>query len=397
MFAMRIICVLLPHFQWRCEALRRSDIAGKPAIVVQSKDAAGSHKMVVDHSPGLENLAYGMPVQQALSRHNDVEIIQSDIPYCRAVFTRILDALEQVSPLVEGADLGSVYIGADGLRLIFPDDSALVGAVRSVVADFAPQVGIAANKFLASLAAQYSPAGGFKALDGDVALFLKDLPCDVLPVSLKSKGKLHEFGIHTMGQLAAMSPGPLQAQFGPEGRRIWQLAKGIDDTPLRPRFMEEVIEESVTLSSVTVSMDAILTNAESILVVALPGIVGRGLGVRSLAFWTRTWNAEYWEKRVDFKEPAMDVKIIISRLKRVLEEYPQPGPVEQLGIKVERLSFPRGRQKSLFSDIRAKEHLAEDIRQLELKLGNPQVYQVKEIEPWSRIPERRYALTPANR
>ena len=93
----------------------------------------------------------------------------------------------------------------------------------------------------------------------------------------------------------------------------------------------------------------------------------------------------------------MDVKSIISRLKRVLEEYPQPGPVEQIGIKVERLGFPRGRQKSLFSDIRAKEHLAEDIRQLDLKLGNPQVYQVKEIEPWSRIPERRYALTPANR
>ena len=68
-----------------------------------------------------------------------------------------------------------------------------------------------------------------------------------------------------------------------------------------------------------------------------------------------------------------------------------------MGLHITALGYPRGRQKSLFSDIRAKEHLAEDIRQLELKLGNPQVYTVKEVEPWSRIPERRYALIPANR
>ena len=192
-------------------------------------------------------------------------ILQSDIPHYRAIFTRILNALEQVSPLVEGTDLGCVYIGVDGLQFIFPDDNALVGAVRRVVADFAPQIGIAANKFLASLAAQQSPAGGFKVLHGDIASFLKNLSCDVLPVSLKSRGKLREFGIHTLGQVAAMSPGPLQAQFGPEGKRIWELSRGIDDTPLHPRFMEEVIEESVVLPSVTVSMDAILTSAESIL------------------------------------------------------------------------------------------------------------------------------------
>ena len=198
-------------------------------------------------------------------RHDDVHILQSDIPHYRAIFSRTLNALEQVSPLVEGADLGCVYIGVDGLQFIFPDDNALVGAVRRVVADFAPQIGIAANKFLAYLAAQHSPAGGYKTLNDDIASFLKELSCDVLPVSLKSKGKLHEFGIHTLGQVSAMLPGPLQAQFGPEGKRIWELSRGIDDTHLYPRFMEEVIEESITLSSVTVSMDAIVTSGESLL------------------------------------------------------------------------------------------------------------------------------------
>jgi DNA polymerase-4 len=93
----------------------------------------------------------------------------------------------------------------------------------------------------------------------------------------------------------------------------------------------------------------------------------------------------------------MEMKSALARIKRVLEDYPQPGPVEQVGMKITRLGYPQGRQKSLFSKIRAQDHLMEDIRQLELRLGNPQVYQVKEVEPWSRIPERRYALTPTGR
>jgi DNA polymerase-4/protein ImuB len=39
----------------------------------------------------------------------------------------------------------------------------------------------------------------------------------------------------------------------------------------------------------------------------------------------------------------------------------------------------------------------EDIRQLELRLGNPQIYKVQEVEPWSRMPERRYVLAHTGR
>ena len=93
----------------------------------------------------------------------------------------------------------------------------------------------------------------------------------------------------------------------------------------------------------------------------------------------------------------MDVKRATTRIKQVLEDYPQPGPVEQVGLRIERLGYPRGRQKSLFSEVRAKDHLQEEIRQLEFRLGNPPLYRLKEVEPWSRIPERRYALIPSSR
>ena len=391
---MRILCVLLPHFPLMCEVRKNPAIKDRPTIVTYTE---GSQKLVTDFSPDLEGLRTGMSLQEALAHHGEVEIIHADIPHYWSVFNKVLDALEQKSPLVEGTDLGCIYIGVDGLQLIYPDDNALVDAMRGVVADFVPLIGIAENKFLASLAARYSPPDNCRILSGNIEAFLKSLPGDVLPVSARSRNKLREFGLANLGQVAAMPPGPLQSQFGPEGKRIWELSRGRDDTPLYPRFMEEAIEESAALPSVTVSLDAILVALESLLARLFAGNTLKGRGIRSLILWTSTWNAEHWERTINFKEPAMDVRSAVSRIKRILEDYPQPGPVEQAGIKITGLGYPRGRQKNLFSDIRAKEHLAEDIRQLEFKLGNPQVYTVKEVEPWSRIPERRHALTPINR
>ena len=120
----------------------------------------------------------------------------------------------------------------------------------------------------------------------------------------------------------------------------------------------------------------------------------KGKGICALILWTRSWNGLHWERSLQFKEPAMNVKGMMARLRLTLEHYPQPGPTEQMGIRITRLGYSDGRQKSLFNQVRAKDRLTEDIKQLDLRLGRHQVYKIKEVEPWSRIPERRYALTP---
>jgi DNA polymerase-4/protein ImuB len=390
----KILCILLPHFPLKCETLRNPDIGDCRMLVVCG---AGSRKVVLDCSPEIEGIRKDMPLHRALSLNNGVEILQADLPFYRSAFNRILDSLEMISPLVEGPDLGTAYLGIDGLHLIYPDDDSLIAAVREVLPEvFAARVGIADGKFPAYLAALYSPPGSHMVLNGDIR-FTNGLPCDVLPIPMKSRNKLREFGINTLGQLAAFPLGPLQSQFGPEGRRIRELARGIDDTPLYPRKAGEIIEESAVLSSVTISIDTLLAAMEPLVSRIFTRLSLTGKGIQSLTLWTRGYDAEHWERTIRFKEPAMDSKKTLSRMKRVLEDYPQPGPVEQTGIRVTRLGYPRGKQNSLFAEIRGRSHLMEDIRQLELRQGNPQVFRIKEVEPWSRIPERRYALIPTGR
>jgi DNA polymerase-4 len=389
---MRILCVLLPHFPINCEKLRNHNLTERSVIITF---AVGSQKLVLDYSPELKSLQRYLPLQQALSLYGEAELIHADIPYYLSIFNGILDGLEERSPLVDGSDLGDIYMGIDGLQMIYKNDDMLVNAVRSVIPDiFDARIGIAEGKFPAYLAAWHSPDDNYKTLTGDITSFLKDLNCNLLPVSLKCKEKLHNFGLHKLGQVASLAPGPLQAQFGPEGKRLWELANGHDDTPLYPRMTEEAIEESTTLSSITTALDVMLVTIEAMLSHSFIKFEPKGIGIRSINLWTRSWMGEHWEKNIQFKESAMHTKAALPRIKLIMENSPQPGPVEQLGMKITGLGHPNGRQKSLLTDVRARDHLLDDVRQLEFRLGGTQLYRIKGVEPWSRIPERRYALIP---
>ena len=385
----------MPHFPLSCEVQRHPELAGRAAAVVFSE---GSQKLILDYASELQGLQQGMPLQQALSLYSEMEILQADMQHYWSVFNCILDALELKSPLVEGLEPGNIYVGIDGMQLIYADDEILARAMQEAVPSvFGTGIGIAEGKFAPYMAAVQSQTGNIKILNGNVPSLFEALSCDLLPVSLKIKDRLHQFGLHTMGQLAEVPTSHLQSQFGPEGVRIKRLAMGHDDTPLYPRLSEETFEESTTLASITVSLDLILMALESLLSRAFIRLGQKGLGISRITLWTRSWISEHWEQDICFKEPVMNTKAAISRIRQVVETLPQPGPVEQLGMKITGTGRPRGRQNSLISAVRAQEHLLDEIKQLEFRLGAPQLFQVKEVEPWSRIPERRYTLSPLNR
>jgi DNA polymerase IV len=391
----KIMCVLLPHFPFKCELERRAGLRRHPAVLVRSN---GSNNMVYDYSPQLKGFQRDMPLQQALSIHERATLIQADIPYYHSVFNEILNGLGSISPLVEGDESGCIYIGMDGLQMLYPDDISIIKAVRKVIPSvFESRIGIAQGKFPAYIAALSSKANGQQILTDNPGNFLKNLSCDLLPVSMKSKNKLKGFGLKTLGQIASLPPGPLLSQFGEEGRKFYKLAAGKDDEPVRPRLTEESIEAQTELNSVTVSLETLLSGYESILLHILSRITPEERGIRCLTLWTCTWSGEYRENNIRFKEPAVNIKTISAKIKLTLENNPQPGPVERLGIRITALGQIKGRQKSLLSNVRARENLLNDIQGLEQRLGSPQVFKIKEVESWSRIPERRCALIPLSR
>ncbi len=388
---MLVACVFIPHLPVKAELARRPDLDGHPFLIVR---ADGSLRTVADFSPGLAGVHAGMPLQQALALAREAALVEEDAPHYRAAFDDVLERLEQRSPVVEDGGLGCAYAGLDGLEELYGGSEAVVVALQNAVPpSLEARVGVGDGKFLARVAALSArPGGAFMAPD-DSRAFLQGLPVDVLPVPYQTSARLRSFGLDSLKDVAAVGVGPLQAQFGLEGRLMWELACGIDRAPLSPRPMEEVVSESLTFHNPSASLGMLLTAVEVLLGRAFSRPQLRGRYARVALLDQEVARRGVVTRRIAFREPVGDKARALFIIKSGLESHSLPGPLEGLKLTLLGLTGEAGKQESLLGDVRRREQLGAAVRQLEASLGaKPPIYTVREVEPWSRIPERRLAL-----
>ena len=92
-------------------------------------------------------------------------------------------------------------------------------------------IGLASNKFLAKIASDLDKPRGFAALDQSEAReMLADKPVGfIYGVGPATQEKLVQRGFRTIADLQRADEIELMKQFGGEGRRLWRLARGIDE------------------------------------------------------------------------------------------------------------------------------------------------------------------------
>jgi DNA polymerase-4/protein ImuB len=217
--------------------------------------------------------------------------------------------------------------------------------------------------------------------------------------------RLGLLGLETMGDIALLPLGAFQQQFGPEGKRCWELANGIDDEPLAPRVREETIVRRLEMPAPSVSLDAILAGVERLVYAAYgdPGRKGRwaclsGRQVRKAVVRAALDGPDgqaggTWELAVPFREALADPRDAWFAVKSAVERHPPQRPVEELEVELVGLSAESGKQATMF-DGKAKlnDQITETVRQLQAQHGQVALGKVVEVEPWSRIPERRAAM-----
>ena len=388
---MKIACVLITSLPMKAELRRHPELRGRPFIVTEG---TGSRQSVLDASPEAKGVMGGMPLQEALSHCKDAALLEADRPYYHTLSYQVIHSLTQRSPLVEKDDLGCAYVGLDGLEAMYGGEARLVASLfQAVPYGLDPRIGVAGGKFPAYIAALASGGGEAIRAPDDVAGFLRDFAIDHLPLSWDSKVRLHRFGIHTMGQLASLSVGSIQSQLGVEGRKAWKLSNGVDDSLLIPYKPQEVVTESLIFPSPTTDMHTVLVAVETLLGRAFSSPELRGRYVRMAIAECNVLHKPPWTRRFAFKEAVNGKGRAFFAFRSLLETVVLPGPLEDMKLVLSGFAGESGAQTSLFSDVRRRERLTEMMRQLETRLGRkPPIYQVRDIEPWSRIPERRQAL-----
>ena len=389
---MHVACVLVDHFPFRLEAARNPKLAKSRAIVYRR---SGSLKEVVDSSPAVPGVLPGTPLHEAQSHCKDAILVEADSVRYQRVHEHILGRLEEWSPMVERSILGCAYVGLDGLETTYGTEDRLIDALLSSVPRvLEPRLGISIGKFPAYAAAlKATPGRAFKP-PVPAKEFLSPLSVDYLPVPREIPIRLHSFGLNTIGDLAAFPLGPLQAQFGSVGAKIWRLAQGIDDTPLAPLKPMEEVTESLQFAIPTPAQGQILIAVESLLKRLLGRPDMRGRYARVCTLVGHIPNKPTWTKSIHFRPPLGDPKRGYFVIRSVLESVPLSGPLEDISLTLGELTGESGKQGSLLADVRQRELIREAVAQLKVAQGHNPIYQVREVEPWSRIPERRAVLIP---
>lgn len=344
-----------------------------------------------------------MTVSQAIGLCPTLRLIEPDPVHYDERFSQLLSSLNDVSPVVEAGELGLVYVGCDGLEGIYGGTEKIIEAIMACVrsAPHAARLGFGLGKFTAWVAASRAkPGDAIVVPQGDEQKFLATQSIAVLPLDADVHRRLRQLGIRTLGALAALPEAAITAQFGAVGRRLWQLAAGCITDPVVGRIAPEPIVAAITFFTPVGERELLTHSLDQLIARALKHPRRIGWRVHALRVRADTEGGGSWLFAHLIKEPTADATLIAAPLKTRLEQSPPTGGVERLVLEftafapgtTELQLFARDAQAAARAgQQRALRSAAREIR-MRVKGGRAVLYQIIEVQPWSRLPERRYAL-----
>ena len=407
-----IVCILLPRFQLTIAIGDRNQLLRAPTALAPE---LGGTQQIGEVSLAAEAFGVhpGMRLGEALARCPRLALVAPDPAGVADFWERLLVRLESIGAAVEPERPGLVCFDAHGLLRLHGGLEGVLSAARRALRVPA-RIGVAPSRFAAVAAATRARARrpmivsngfGVARLGGppdrdrgraQARAFLAPLPVALLrarPALADLPEALERLGVTTLGELAALPPAALADRFGSAGLLAYELACG-GDGALRPRPATEFLRESLELPEagsgsqlergLGLLIDRLLSRRER-----------RGRTLRAVVLSAvLVEDGGTWRQQVVFREALADPGRMRLALAPQLAQM--PAPAEVLRLAVECFGPPASDQRALLEDpaeARAA-RLREAIRQARAAAGSDAALRVLELDPDSRVPERRAVLAP---
>jgi DNA polymerase-4 len=232
----------VPEFYAAVEAAERPDLAEQP-LIVGGDPAKNGRVQSVNAAARSAGIRVGIPIAEAHAELPNVAAFRTDMTRYRTIAEKLRSCLWRHVRLLEPDQISGFYFHRSAIvarpteRSASPAEVAqrLREAVREELG-LELQVGAAAVKFVARLAAQEPGDEGFRIVSANrQAAFLAPLPVARLPgVGPKMRATLKaEFAVETVAELLSASSARLEASFGSHGLRVLELAHGRDPALVR--------------------------------------------------------------------------------------------------------------------------------------------------------------------
>jgi len=233
----KIVHIDMDAFYASVEQRDDPQLRGKPVVV------AWLGKRSVVCAASYEARRFGirsaMPAVRAERLCPEAVFVPPDFPRYRAASWLVREIFKRHTDLVEPLSLDEAYLDVTENKTGLLTATRVARAIRAQIREelnLTASAGVAPNKFLAKIASDWrKPDGLFVIQPDEVDSFLPPLPVGRLPgVGKVTEARLEKLGIRTVGDLRRLELLALEGPFGRHGLRLYELARGIDNSPVLP-------------------------------------------------------------------------------------------------------------------------------------------------------------------
>jgi DNA polymerase-4 len=237
MLPRKIVHIDMDAFYASVEQRDDPHLRGKPVIVAWR----GNRSVVCAAS--YEARKFGvrsaMPAVRAERLCPNAVFLPPDFPRYRAVSRQVREILQRHTDLIEPLSLDEAYLDISENKTGLLTATLVARTIREQIRtelQLTASAGVAPNKFLAKIASDWKkPDGLFVIQPKDVDAFLLPLPVGRLPgVGKVTEEKLKGFEVHMIADLRRLDLPTLESLFGRYGVRLYELARGVDESRVVP-------------------------------------------------------------------------------------------------------------------------------------------------------------------
>ncbi len=192
-----------------------------------------------------------MPMARALALCPDAAVRPPDMAKYARVGREIRERMHQLTPLVEPLSIDEAFLDLTGCEGVHNAPAAPTLARFALAIErevgVTVSIGLSYCKFLAKLASDLDKPRGFSIIAKEEALALL-APMSVgklWGVGKVAEERLTRLGFRTIGDLQRLSEADAM-RLGDEGRRLWRLARGVDDRRVTPERETKSISSETT-------------------------------------------------------------------------------------------------------------------------------------------------------
>jgi DNA polymerase-4 len=333
-----IIHLDLDAFFAAVEVLDNPALKGLPVIV----GGLGPRSVVstCSYEARAAKVRSGMPTARARRLCPDGVFLGVRMERYKGISQAVMSIFKRYTSLVEPLSLDEAFLDVTGSIASFGPAVRIARRIRAEVLEetgLTVSAGVASTKHVAKIASGLNKPDALTLIPpGTEREFLRTLDIgDLWGVGRVTAARLRSWGLSTIGDVADRPRAFLSSRLGEVGRRVWEMANGLDDREVRPDRPAKSLGAELTYPA---DIDGAGRIASEIL--RLCRRVGErmgGVGALTVTLKARDWSFKTTTRSKTFQKPFGGDPAFLAKV--CLDIFPagREGPWRLLGVSVSNL------------------------------------------------------------